>query len=68
MAGIEHPSVCKSFEEWHESVSGEKEFTIQFTLRGEITIFGKDKLDAIERLSQFANSELLDYIEEVDFE
>lgn len=68
MAGIEASWVGKTPEEWHEMTTGEKEYTLKFTMTGEITIFGKDIEGAIENAKYLSNSNLLDYVDDVEFE
>ena len=66
--GIQADWVGKTPEEWHEMTTGEKEFTVKFTMSGEITVFAKDGEDAIEKAKEFSNIDLLDYVDDVEFE
>lgn len=68
MAGIQVPWVGKTPEEWHEMTTGEKEFTVKFTMSGEITLFAKDREDAIDKAKELSNIDLLDYVDDVEFE
>lgn len=66
--GIQADWVGKTPEEWHETITGEKEFTVKFTMSGEITVFAKDKEDAIDKAKELSNIDLLDYVDDVEFE
>ena len=68
MAGIEAPYVGKTPEEYHEMITGEKEFTVKFTISGEITVFAKDREDAIEKAKDISTIDLFDYVDDVEFE
>lgn len=68
MAGIEAPWVGKTPEEYHEMTTGEKEYTVNFIVTGEITVFAKTKEKAIEKVKEFSNIDLLDYVDDVNFE
>lgn len=68
MAGIQAPWVGKTPEEWHEMITGEKEFTVKFTMSGEITLFAKDIEEAIDKAKELTNIDLLDYVDDVEFE
>ena len=64
MAKIQAAWVGKTPEEYAK----EKEFYIKFLMRGEITISAKDKEQAIEKAKEIPNFELLEYIDDVEFE
>ena len=68
MAGIEAQYVGKTPEEYHEMITGEKEFTVKFTISGEITVFAKDREDAIEKAKDISTIDLFDYVDDVEFE
>lgn len=68
MAGIQADWVGKTPEEWHEMTTGEKEYTVKITMSGEITLFAKDREDAINEAKELSNIDLLDYVDDVEFE
>jgi hypothetical protein len=62
---LEAPWVGKTPEEYHEMVTGEKEYTVYFSMKGSICIMANSREEAEEKvLSEFSNRELLDYVDE----
>lgn len=55
-------------EEYHESMTGEKEFAVKFTMSGEIIVFAKDEEEAIDKAKEISNFDLLDFVDDVEFE
>ena len=60
--GIQADWVEKTPEEY----AGEKEFTVKFTMSGEITLFAKDREDAIDKAKELSNIDLLDCVDDID--
>lgn len=68
MAGIQAPWVGKTPEEWHEKTTGEKEYSFTFTLKGSISVYAKDLENAFEKAGEMSSLDLLDYVDDVEFE
>ena len=60
MAGIEAPWVGSTPEEYND----ETEYNFTVTLKAAISVYGKDLYDALEKVEEMSNLELLDYIKE----
>lgn len=65
---IHAPWVDKSPEEYYEETTNKKQFDIEFTLQGTISIFASSKEEALEEIKNMSKFDLLDYVEETDFD
>lgn len=63
---LEASWVGRTPEEYQEMTTGEKEYTVYFSMQGSVTVFAKNREAAEEKLlSEFTNTELLDYVDDV---
>ena len=60
MIGLEAPWVGKSKEEYNN----EREYEFPFTMCGTVIIYAQNYEDALDRLREMSELELLDYVEE----
>lgn len=65
---IQAPWVGKSPEEYHEETTNQKQFDIEFTMQGTISIFASSKEEALEQAKTISKLDLLDYVEETAFD
>lgn len=64
---LEAPWVGRTPEEDHYSETGEKEYTVYFTMRGSITVYAKGSEEAEDQVKNFIpNGELVDYVDEIE--
>lgn len=64
---LEAPWVGRTPEEDHYRETGEKEYTVYFTMRGSITVYATDCEGAEEQVKNFIpNRELVDYVDEIE--
>ena len=65
---MQAPWVGKSPEEYHEETTNQKQFDIEFTMQGTISIFALSREEALEEIKTISALDLLDYVEETSFE
>lgn len=64
MAGIESPWVGRTPEEYND----ETEYNFTVTLKATISVYAKDLENAFEKAEEMSNLDLLDYVDDVEFE
>ena len=64
---LEADYVGKTPEEYRQMITGEKEYTVYFSMKGSITIEARNREEAEEIfLANYSNIDLIDYIDETE--